>query len=202
MRVAFTAGSALAVGGIMAAIAAPTSPPPGGGAYLPITQSPSPQTIPGTLTVNGGLNVTGGSGICINGSCKTSFAGGAVNAATTGVVSGSTSINNCYAQYYSSYNYNGSNYNYYCDMPFTITLPFSQTTVSAIAPSATCTGPNYNNNYGGYSAYQTLNVTASLASSGNDVLLSGTCREWNTTSYAYTPYGITASGSSAARYVY
>lgn len=218
---------ALAVASISGAgyvFAAPTAPPPGSSIALPLTRGGNAETKTGALTLQGGLSVSGGSGLCLNGVCKTSWPSSTVQAGTTGVTGSQNFTINPYTYnytgnstvYYYQYNYeyNYSTYTQWYDTSFSITAPIPGGGVPLAVigtPSARCysgSGPGAytaapTTNYYTMSSYYApaTNLGYSFDSSGN-LVVTGNCRFYLNSGYYYTNYGIAVLNNATVRYIY
>lgn len=187
--------------------AAPTAPPPGSSIALPLTRGATAETKTGALTLQGGLSVSGGSGLCLNGVCKTSWPSSTVQAGTTTATGQANVTINSYdyttgnlTYYYYSYGseYSYNNYTYYKDYTFSVTasVPGGVPISMNGTPTVRCYVSNSSYNYTPapqtypYSSsnytYAT-NISASFDAS-NNIIVSGSCKLYLVNGYYNTNY--------------
>ena len=186
--------------------AAPSSPPSAGtGVDLPLNVGSTAQVKEGNLTINGQFEVNGT--MCINGDCQTSWPSGGIQVST---VSGAAFIPN-YCYNYTSYDrityyyYGGGPYDnnlYNCgaaNANFTVTmpsgLPAGSTIISSSNVTVWCHGGGTSYSYTGnpttyvtdsYYVYRTPASDVTISSSGDNMVVSGTCRfTGGSVSYVY-----------------
>lgn len=183
------ATAAVILFGVMSAFAAPTSPPPGGGASLPLTQSASTETksgalVLGGLTVNGATSLQGVtiSSLTLGGVAKTAWPTSSVQVQDVSVYgTANTNYPNC-----GGGSYYGGQCN--CSATFSVSMPIStgvplsfnnysvtcnygQGTMSGIqtgfsGQNATVSG---NCNFSQYSSYYCYNINNPIISVSGSV---------------------------------
>ena len=175
--------------------AAPSSPPSAGtGVDLPLTVGSTAQVKEGNLTINGQLEVNGT--MCINGDCQTEWPSGGIVPFT---VSGAAFIPGyCFnfssydkLKYYhfgnftdqNIYNCGAANANFSVTMPSG--LPAGSTILSSSNETVWCHGGSTNYTYTGdpttyvtdsYYYIRTAASDVTISSSGDNMVVSGTCR--------------------------
>lgn len=189
-----------------------TAPGPGvSGVPLPIHTGSEAQVKSGALTVSGGLTTTTltADQICLAGDCQTSWpSGGALAAASIsggGFISGycynyTTYDNLTYWQYgsgpytYNTYNCGPSYENFSVTIPFGGQVPSGSSIVSSSNETVWCHGGQYDYSYTGnpqsyindsYYPYRTAATNVDITASGDNFVVTGTCRFLNGSSYVY-----------------
>ncbi|MBI4121736.1 MAG: hypothetical protein HY461_00235 [Parcubacteria group bacterium] len=206
------AGAFLLLSGVGYVFSAPTAPPPGTSIPLPLTRGSAAETKAGPLTVQGGLTVTGGQGICLGGTaagqCKTAWPNNSqVNSVT---LTGSQNLN-CdryggTSQYIEVYygspaqSNSGSGFNI-CSKLFSITTAaIPGTPVGVLSPTVKCWRAN--SSYTKASDWASAIDVQITFNALNQAVVTGTCqvqRSGSSSSSQY--YGVAELSGTSVRYL-
>lgn len=209
--------ASIAILGVGYVFAAPTAPPPGSTVDLPLTRGSNAETKTGPLTVSARFTANE---ICLGGSCKTAWptsnlqVGYATVSGLQTIVTSSYNYYGSHTYYYYQYNQQYSQYSnyYWSDQNFSITMPLSVTGV-ALSASLSTYPRCYSANSGyGYTPAPTSNyytqssiwsdaTNVSVSVSGNNVVVTGSCRLYLNNGYWNYNYFVVPA-SASVQYIY